>query len=78
MTLQIDMSFTIQKTADERLAELEAGINALFELWEQNKITVAERNYEVAAAGHERMAIIQRQAEQKRRQITRLPVENVP
>ena len=66
MTLIIDRGFTIQKTTEERLTELESWIEYLFEQRDAGKMTAHDMSYEVATAGYERQALLKVKAARQR------------
>jgi len=94
MTLQIDMSFTLQATPEQRLAELRADQTWLLKQFRQDEMTQHDFYCQLATIEHECRAIIKKQAAQVRElddlsraepaglgrleRITKRPVVNIP
>ena len=67
MTLQIDMSFKLVATPEERLAELRADQAWLLEQFRQSKMTQRDFYCQLATIENECRAIIKQKAAQERR-----------
>lgn len=63
----IDKGFIMNKTPEQRLAELETLIEWLFDRQAQGLMSAHNVNYEVATIQYERLAILEQLARQKRR-----------